>query len=132
MRNLSSLTLVAVGVIHLLPLSGVLGGAQLKSLYGVVFDEPNSLILMQHRAVLFGVVGFFLAYAAVRPAFQPTAFAVGLVSVLAFLWLAGRAPGHNASLARVVAVDWFAFVLLIVGIAARLYTRTRNSKTSSE
>jgi hypothetical protein len=35
MRHLVSAMLVIVGVIHLLPLSGVLGGARLEALYGI-------------------------------------------------------------------------------------------------
>ncbi len=119
MRHLSAATLVIAGVIHLLPLSGVLGPAQLTSLYGIAFDDPNAIILMRHRAVLFGLVGLFLVYAAFRPAFQPAAFAGGLVSVVSFLWLAGVTGGYNASLSRVIAADWLALALLIVGGAGR-------------
>ncbi len=50
MRHLVSTMLVAVAVIHLLPLSGVLGGERLNVLYGLSFDEPNLSILMRHRA----------------------------------------------------------------------------------
>ena len=57
MRYLVSATLVLVGLIHLLPLSGVLSADQLASLYGLSFSEPNLAILMRHRAVLFGLLG---------------------------------------------------------------------------
>jgi hypothetical protein len=112
-----------VGVIHLLPLSGVLGAAQLQSLYGLAFDDPNAVILMRHRAVLFGLVGLFLIYAAFRPAFQPVAFAGGLVSVVSFLWLASIIGGYNASLGRVIVVDWVALSLLVIGIAGEVLSR---------
>ena len=123
-RHLSSVTLVVVGVIHLLPLSGVLGAAQLQSLYGLTFGDPNALILMRHRAVLFGLVGLFLVYAAFRPALQPAAFAGGFVSVVSFLWLAGVTGGHNALLGRVIIVDWLALSFLIVGIAGNVLGRS--------
>lgn len=126
MRHLPSVTLVIAGVIHLLPLSGVLGPDQLLSLYGVAFDDPNAVILMRHRAVLFGLVGLFMVYAAFRSAFQPAAFAGGIVSVVSFLWLAGVAGGYNASLSRVIVVDWIALTLLIVGIAGKAYIRSRS------
>ena len=70
MRWLVSAMLMVVGVIHLLPLSGVLGGARLVSLYGISIDDPNLEILMRHRAVLFGLLGAFLIYAAFKPPFQ--------------------------------------------------------------
>ena len=55
MRYLVSAMLVIVGIIHLLPLSGVLSESRLTVLYGIPFDEPNLEILMRHRAVLFGL-----------------------------------------------------------------------------
>lgn len=46
MRNyIVSAMLASVGGIHLLPLSGGFGGARLKALYGLAFDEPNLAIL---------------------------------------------------------------------------------------
>jgi len=60
--------LVIAGIVHLLPLSGVLGSSQLAALYGLTIDEPNLLILMRHRAVLFGLIGAFLLLAVWRPA----------------------------------------------------------------
>jgi uncharacterized BrkB/YihY/UPF0761 family membrane protein len=125
-RHLPFVTLMIVGVIHLLPLSGALGASHLQSLYGLTFDDPNAVILMRHRAVLFGLVGFFLVYAAFRPAFQSAAFVGGLVSTISFLWLTRLTGGHNASLGRVVVVDWLALGLLIVGVAGRQYSRSRS------
>jgi len=115
--------LIIAGVIHLLPLSGMLGSDRLASLYGVPFDEPNLAILMRHRAVLFGLLGAFLLLAAVRPAYQPVAFVAGLVSVVSFLWLAHATGGYNAQIARVFAADVVAFVCLLLGLAARVFAQ---------
>ena len=70
MRYLVSGSLVLAGVIHLLPLSGLLGAERLAALYGLDFSEPNLSILMRHRAVLFGLLGAFLVFAAFRPSLQ--------------------------------------------------------------
>jgi hypothetical protein len=113
-----SAMLIVVGVIHLLPLIGVLGGAQLTSLYGVSFDEPNTLILMRHRAVLFGLLGVFLIFAAFRQQLQVVAFVAGTVSIVSFLMIAGAADGYNAQLARVVVADWVALGCLVCGVVA--------------
>ncbi len=123
MRHLISAMLVVVAIIHLLPLSGVLGGARLAALYGTAFDEPNLAILMRHRAVLFGLLGAFLLYAAFRPDLQPIAFIAGCVSVLSFLYLAWSVGGYNAQLGRVLAADLVALVCLVIGMAA--YARLR-------
>lgn len=106
--------LVIAGIIHLLPLSGVLGAERLATLYGLSFQEPNLLLLMRSRAVLFGLLGAFLLYAAWRPALQPVALFGGLASVLSFLLLAWSGPGYNEALRRVMIADWLAFGCLLV------------------
>ncbi len=70
MRYLVSAMLVVVGVIHLLPLSGVLGSERLAALYGLSFNDPDLAILMRHRAVLFGLLGLFFLFAAFNPGFK--------------------------------------------------------------
>jgi hypothetical protein len=121
-RFITSMLLV-VGIIHLLPLSGVIGSEQLAALYGISFAEPNIMILMRHRAVLFGLLGLFVLYAAFRPALQPMAFLAGFVSVVSFLGLAGSVRGYNELIGRVVLADIVALICLVLGSAAYLYVR---------
>jgi hypothetical protein len=78
MEKIVTALLVVVGIIHLIPVSGVLGAERLSALYGVSLNEPNLEILMRHRAVLFGLLGAFLVYAA----FNPQAFLAGFLSVV--------------------------------------------------
>ena len=78
MKYFVSALLIIVGIIHLLPLSGVLGADRLGRLYGMPFADANLLILMRHRAVLFGLLGLFLVLAAFRPTMQPAALTAGL------------------------------------------------------
>lgn len=125
--HLVSAMLIVVGVIHLLPLSGVLGSSQLTNLYGVSFDEPNTLILMRHRAVLFGILGVFLFYAAFRRQLQMLAFVAGLVSIVSFLLIAGTAESYNAQLARVVVADWVALGCLVCGVVTYWLGQRRKS-----
>jgi len=120
MQKLVAAMLVIVGIIHLLPLSGVLGAERLTSLYGLSFEEANIAILMRHRAVLFGLLGLFFITAAFRPPLQPLAFIAGFVSVASFLVLAYSVGGYNAGVARVVFADWVALGCLAVGAGAWL------------
>jgi len=110
--------LTVVGIIHLLPLTGVLGVSRLQSLYGVTIDDPNLEILMRHRAVLFGILGAFLIYAAFRPGLQLAALIAGAVSVISFLVIAAMIGGYNAGIARVVTADIVAVVCLLIGALA--------------
>ena len=66
MSKLVTLLLLVAGVIHLLPLSGVLGAQRLAALYGLAFDEANLLLMMRHRAVLFGLLGALETHAIVE------------------------------------------------------------------
>ena len=100
MHYLISAMLAAVGIIHLLPLSGVLGAERLAVLYGMSFNEPNLAILMRHRAVLFGMLG-------------------------AFLWLAWSVGGYNPQLARVFLADVVALACLAIGAATYAYLHMR-------
>lgn len=125
MRYVVSVMLVAAGIVHLVPLSGVLGIERLADLYGLSFDEPNLAILMRHRAVLFGLIGSFLVYSAFRPALQMLALAGGIISVVSFLWLAAGTANYNAHISRVFLVDVVVLACLIVGAIARIYMARR-------
>jgi hypothetical protein len=120
-----SFLLAVVAVIHLLPLTGALGPQRLQTLYGLAFDEPNLLVLMQHRAVLFGLLGGFLVYAAFTPTLVPLALLAGLGSVVSFLGFALATPGHNALVARVVATDWLALACLLLAATLHFFWPAR-------
>ena len=120
MRYLISVMLIIVGIIHLLPLAGVLGSEKLSTLYGLSINDPNLVILMRHRAVLFGVLGAFFVFAAFKPAFQPLAFVAGFISVVSFLWLAWSTGNYNAQVARVFTADIIALLCLIIAVACYL------------
>lgn len=124
-RILVSAMLVVVASVHLLPVTGVLGTKQLAALYGLSFEDPNLAILMRHRAVLFGVLGLFLLYAAFHPPLQVLALVAGLASVVSFLWLARSVGGYNSLVARVFVADVVALVCLLVAAGALGFARLR-------
>ena len=125
MRYLISVTLIIAGIIHLLPLSGVLGADRLSALYGTTLSDPNLVILMRHRAVLFGILGLFFVFAAFSPTFQPLAFLAGFISVISFLWLALSTGNYNMQINRIVVADLVALGSLIVGSVAYYYAKLR-------
>jgi hypothetical protein len=114
MELLIRIGLVGVGVIHLLPIMGVTGAAALARLYGLTISDPNLLILLQHRAVLFAIVGLLQFAAVFRVEWRPLALAVGAVSVVSFLAVALLVGDYNAEIARVVWADVLALLLLAV------------------
>ena len=112
---ITSATLVIVGVIHLLPITGVAGGPRLTALYGLESSDANLEILLRHRAVLFGLLGAFLVYAAFRQSTQPLALIAGFLSVGTFLWLAYAVGDFSSHIARVVTADIIALACLVIG-----------------
>lgn len=120
MNKLIALLLLIAGIIHLLPLAGVLGGERLNALYGLALDEPNLQILMRHRAVLFGLLGALLVAAAFIPGLRTLALLGGLLSVISFLLLAWSAPLYNEALRRVVVADWVALACLLLALPLHL------------
>ena len=95
MEKIITSLLIIVAIIHLIPVTGVLGEERLASLYGLSFEEPNIAILMRHRAILFGLLGMFIVYAAFNKALQPLAFATGFISVISFILIAWEVDSYN-------------------------------------
>lgn len=115
--------LMLAGIIHLIPVSGLLGVNQLAALYDITLTDRNLYILMRHRAVLFAILGLFLLYAAFSPSLQPLAIIVGLVSVLSFIAIAWAVGDYNAALRKVVIADVIAAVALVIASAMLVVSR---------
>jgi hypothetical protein len=114
MNIAARLLFLLVGVINALPVVGVLGAAQLESLYGQPVDDPDLLLLMRHRAVLFGLLGGLLIAAAFRPGLRTVATLAGGISMSAFCFLALPLESHGASLQRVFWADVVALPMLAI------------------
>ncbi len=128
--KLISALMILSGVIHLLPVSGVRGPEQLSKLYGLSFESPDLLILMRHRAVLFGLLGVLLIYGALQPRMRALALGFGLISVISFLYLAFSANGYGPPIGRVVVADLVALVCLSVAVAlTQLKDKKRTTPT---
>ena len=127
--NLAKILFIAAGIVNLLPTGGALSADYLGTLYGLALDDPNLIILMKHRAVLFGVVGALLVASAFRELLRPLALAAGLLSMLSFVLIACLERDYNAELQRVILVDLAASALLVVAAVADW--RARVGKTAT-
>jgi hypothetical protein len=107
------------GLVHLLPLPGLLGADWLARLYAVPIDDDRLLLLLRHRALLFGLLGALLIGAAWRSALRPPALLAGLVSTVGFLLLAGDPSGLGDALWRVWIADLLALAALLLASALR-------------
>lgn len=123
MKYLVSVSLIVVGIIHLIPLTGVLSVERLNVLYGTSINDPDLSILMRHRAVLFGLLGIFCVYAAVKPPLQLLALVAGTVSVVSFLYLAYATGGYNDDVRRVFIADILAAAFLAIGFVGYFFSK---------
>lgn len=110
--------MLIVAVIHLLPLSGFFGAERIAALYQIELADPNLEILLRHRAVLFGTLGVFFAYAAFTPSLQPIAFTMALISIVSFFYLCFSVGAYNAAIRIVVIADVIALVCVMGAVAA--------------
>ena len=127
MNHVITIALLVAGIIHLLPVSGVLGPSALARLYDIEVNDPNMAILLQHRALLFGVLGMLTLIAIPLAWLRLTALTVALFSALSFIVIATMVNGYNPAIARIVIADVVASVLLATGLAAELYLMSRKT-----
>ena len=131
-QRMISLCLLVTGIIHLMPVIGIMGGERLAQLYDIEIATDNLSILLRHRAVLFGLLGAFLCLAAFRRHLQSLAIIGGLTSVVSFLILALLEPDYTAPLQKIVIADLIALAcLLIAGGLLGLQARDDSTDTPS-
>jgi hypothetical protein len=127
MKYVSIVALLVAGIIHLLPVPGVMGASTLARLYGIEVNDPNTAILLQHRALLFGVLGVLMLSAIALPWLRVTVLTVALFSAASFLVVAMAVGGYNPAISRVVVADVVASVLLAAGLVAELWLISRKT-----
>jgi len=115
-EKLLSIVLIFVGIVHVLPSIGVLGMKRLAALYAISITNPNTEILLRHRAVLFGILGVFLIYSAFQPDLQGIALLAAFISLGSFIWLVTAIGGFNSKVRGVLIVDVVALLAVLTGI----------------
>ncbi|MED5370773.1 MAG: phosphopantetheine adenylyltransferase [Myxococcota bacterium] len=112
--------LLLPAIIHLLPVSGVLGAARLEKLYGARVDDPNLLLAMRHRALMFGGLGLGLLAAMLwEPARLPVV-ALTVLSDAAFAALALATPERSPQMTRVLIADGVSLARLLPALVLSL------------
>ena len=120
MKILTVVLLLVAGLINLYPLIGVISVDQLNALYGLEFLSSDHIILMRHRAVLFGLLGGLILYSIWQPRLRFLACVYGLISMIAFVVLAFAHPSYGQALHKVVIADIVASAGLVVVLMLEL------------
>lgn len=121
MNWISNLSLAIAAIIHFLPLGGIMGKAALEKLYGVAIVDPNLLIAMQHRALLFGLLGVLFVVAMFKTDLRLLAMCFGLVSTAGFIAIAWNVGDYNPLIERVIKADVIVIAALITGLINEIW-----------
>lgn len=112
----STIALLVSGIIHLIPVYGVSGSAALTQLYGIEVVDSNVAILLQHRALLFGILGLLMLLAIALPSIRIPVLVTGLLSAASFIVVAMWVGDYNPAISRVIRADAVASALLAAGL----------------
>lgn len=117
--------LLVVGLINFLPLLGLFSAQKLQSAYDIELISNDLIILMRHRALLFGILGGFVLYASFVPKYQTVAMIMAGISMIGFALLVLTTGGYNEAIGKVLLVDYVGILFLLVTIALR-YVSSRS------
>ena len=132
MENLYRLILLITGLVHILPFSFLFFTEQLQKSYGVDISDANLQLLLRHRAIFFGLIGVGMILSAIKKSFYGWASAIGLISMLSFVWLFYQIGGINQQLRFVMLIDVFisAALFLTAMVYHFLYAKQSNNQLS--
>jgi hypothetical protein len=113
--------LFLVGVINFLPIIGVLSIDKINQAYGLNVTDNNLAILLQHRALLFGLIGGFIFYSIFNPQHQVAAIILAAISMLGYLYFSWSIGGSNQALLKIAQIDIIGIVLLLIAVVLRFF-----------
>jgi uncharacterized membrane protein len=108
-----TICLIIVGLINFIPVAGILSAQRLEGAYGIALSSNDMIILMRHRALLFGVLGGFILFSAFASSYQGAAMIMAGISMVGFAVLVHSVGGFNVSINKVLIVDYVGIVFLV-------------------
>lgn len=122
-----SILLLIVGTINFLPVIGVLSAETLSGAYSVDLIGNDIVILMRHRALLFGIVGGFTLYSVIKPSYQSAAIVMAAISMLGFLYFVWAAGDYNASMYKIAIIDLVGIICLAIAVTLKYASRNSHA-----
>ena len=109
--------LFIAGVINFVPVMLAFLPSKISESYGVDVSDVNYELLLRHRAILFGIIGGVMIYAAFSKKYCDLAFTIGFVSMISFFVLVKLMDGDvNTELRNVLNIDIAGIVILLIGL----------------
>lgn len=93
---------------------GVLSAAKISSAYSIDLVGNDIIILLRHRALLFGIVGGFVLFSVYKPAYQSVAMVMAAISMVGFLYFVWAMDDYNDSITRIAMIDLAGIACLVL------------------
>ena len=94
-----------MALINLTPLLGAVSPSKFKTLYGISPDNLELMTLLQHRAILLGLIGLLLLAASYREELRWSAVSLGVLSMGSFVLFAIVREQMNGPLGKIAITD---------------------------
>jgi len=120
--------LFIVGLINFLPIIGVLSAEKLSTAYSVDLIGNDIVILMRHRALLFGIIGGFIFFSLFKPSYQEAAMVMAAISMVGFLYFIWAVGGYNDALSKIAMVDVIGIICLLLAAVLKYVSATTVSR----
>jgi hypothetical protein len=114
MNEAIQVLLFIVGIINFLPVMGVLSADRLSRAYQIELPGNDLIILLRHRALLFGVVGGFIIYSVFVPVYQAAAMVMAAITMVGYLYIVWSVGGYNKAIFKVAMVDVVGIICLVL------------------
>ena len=112
-----------MAIINFLPVVSAILPSKMQDLYGISPDNADMMTLLQHRALLLGIVGLALAAAAHMPALRWPALIGGVLSMGSFVLFALARGQMSGPLGKIAYVDILG--LIFAAIAAFILLQSK-------
>ena len=117
MELIYRITLFVAGLINLLPSMLAFLPDKISKSYGIEIPNANYELLLRHRAILFGIIGGLMIFSSIVKKYYEIATIAGLISMTSFILLYFLIDKDISSeLKKVMAIDIFASLILLVGL----------------
>ena len=103
-----------MALINLAPMISAVMPSKLQTLYGISPDNLELTTLLQHRALLLGLVGLALAAAAHTPHLRSAALIGGVISMGSFIVFAVARGQMSGPLGKIAMVDVIGLILAAI------------------
>jgi len=118
MELIFRICLFIAGIINIIPSILAFLPNKITKSYGIAIPNANYELLLRHRAILFGIVGGIMIYAAITKTHYTLAVCIGFISMVSYLLLIQLVNGPiNQELTKVGNIDIIGILILLIGFA---------------